>query len=55
MDTQKTIRTALHYGPIENSLDFAKEQELHHANEIIPILKSLEASKVVELTWFDHP
>lgn len=50
MDIQKSIRTALHYGIIENSLDFARENELNHANEVIPILKSLEASNVVELT-----
>lgn len=54
MDIPKHIRTALHSNNIENSLYFAKEININHATELVPVLKSLEASNVIELSWTDH-
>lgn len=54
MDIPTLIRTKLNSTNIENSLAFAKQNNINHATELVPALKSLEASNVIHLEWNDH-
>jgi len=54
MDIPTLIRTTLNSTNIENSLTLAKQNNINHATELVPALKSLEASNVIHLEWNDH-